>query len=281
MAGAARTIRILAVLLTAGAGAGASACAKPDAQTHSVVVGTTHTVEDSGILDSIRVGFERDNPGQHLKVVVAGSGEVLAMGRNTDVDVLLTHAPADEKEFVAAGFGTERRPVAHNEFLVVGPESDPAHVRTSTSAAEAFRKIRDAKQTFISRGDDSGTERKEKAIWKAAAIVPDSAHYVRAGTGMADALRIADQKKAYTLTDVATYLTLQPTLALKDLYHGDPLMENDYAVTVVSKAKNRSGGEAFAKWITGPNAQRMIGSFGSSKFGRALFTADATTTMEQ
>jgi tungstate transport system substrate-binding protein len=200
------------------------------------------------------------------------------MGRNADVDVLLTHAPADEKAFVAAGYGVERLPVAHNEFLIVGPASDPAKVGGASSAADAFKRIRDAQQTFVSRGDDSGTEKKEKAIWKAASIDPDTAHYVKAGTGMADALRITDQKKGYTLTDLATYLTLQHTLSLKDLYHGDPMMRNDYAVTVVTKAKNRRGGESFATWMTGSRAQQMIASFGRAQFGRALFTADAIST---
>jgi tungstate transport system substrate-binding protein len=246
-------------------------CTRDKARALRTVVGTTHTLEDSGLLDSIRAGFSRAYPKENLALVVAGSGEVLEMGRRGDVDALLTHAPDDERVFVAAGYGAARLPVAHNEFLIAGPASDPANIRSAKGAADAFTRIRAAAQSFVSRADDSGTHKKERAIWKAAGVSPDSAHYIEAGAGMADALRIADQKNAYILTDVATFLTLQKMLHLQDLYHGDALLRNDYSVIVVTRARNADGARKFADWVRGDSAQKMIAGYGRASFGRALF----------
>lgn len=254
------------------------ACAERPAVEQRLIVATTHTLEDSGLLDSITAGFNVAHPEQKIEVVVAGSGEVLAIATRGDADAVLTHSPDDEGAFVSAGHGVARRPVAHNEFLVAGPAADPANIATAASAADAFAKIKAAQQPFVSRADDSGTHKKEKAVWKAARITPDPAHYIESGVGMADALRIADQRNAYILTDVATFVTLEETLGLNELYGGDPILRNSYSVIVVTNARNTKGANAFADWITGPDAQMMIGDFGRAKYGRALFTADVVTT---
>jgi tungstate transport system substrate-binding protein len=265
---ATRAAALVAVLLFAAA---ASACSSSSDKPERIIVGTTHTLEDSGLLDSIAARFRATYPSEQLDLVIAGSGEVIEMGRLGDVDALLTHAPADEKALVAAGYGLARHPVARNEFLIVGPATDPARVRDATGAADAFARIRKSAQDFVSRGDDSGTNKKERAIWTAAALEPDSSHYIDAGAGMADALRIADQRNAYILTDVATFLTLQHTLHLQDLYHGDPLLRNDYSVIVITRARNPDGAKKFSDWIRGDAAQKMIAAFGKAQFGRALF----------
>lgn len=255
-----------------------TASCSPRPASQRLVVATTHTLEDSGILDSIRAGFKIAHPEEHLNIVVAGSGEVLTIGKRGDADVLLTHAPDDEKAFVASGYGVARRPVAHNEFLIVGPPSDAAEIGQAASAADAFVRIKSSGQMFVSRADQSGTHKKELAIWKAAGIEPDSAHYIRTGTSMADALRIADEKHAYALTDIATFLALRNTLAVQQLYAGDPMLRNDYSVIVVKNARNTTGANAFADWITGAAAQKMIGDFGRAKYGRPVFTADGLPT---
>ena len=254
----------------------ASGCSSSAARDERLVIATTHTLEDSGLLDSLTAAFARDHPEQRLDVVVAGSGEVLTMGRRGDVDALLTHAPEDETAFVAAGYGMARLPVAHNEFLIAGPPEDPATIRHAPTAVDAFARIRRYRQAFVSRADDSGTHKKEKSIWKAARIAPDETHLVEAGTGMADALRVADQRRAYILTDLATYLTLQKNLILVDLFHGDAVLRNDYSVIVVSSARNRTGAEMFAAWIRSESVQKMIGEFGRAQLGRSIFIPDAS-----
>jgi tungstate transport system substrate-binding protein len=240
-----------------------------------LLLATTFTVEDSGLLDSLRAGFQSAYPDAGLEVVVASSGEVLTIGRRGDADVLLTHAPEAERSFVAAGYGVERRAVMHNEFIVAGPPSDPAHASAADGAVDAFRRIHAAAAPFISRADDSGTHRRELSIWKAAGISPSWSSYMEAGTGMADVLRIADQRRAYALADLATFLMLEDKLSLELLYRGDSLLRNDYSVIVVKAARNAKGAELFADWITGPSAQEMIGRYGRPRFARPLFIGDA------
>ena len=252
-----------------------------------LLLATTHTLEDSGMLDSLVAQFRASNPAERLEVIVAGSGEVMAIGERGDADVLLTHTPDAERTFVAAGHGVARRPVMRNSFVIAGPTTDPARAAMASSAADAFTRIRGARQPFVSRADDSGTHRKEVAIWRAAGVADPAAgarsgagrggasSYIEAGVGMADALRIADERHAYILTDIATFLTIKDRLDLELLYQGDALLRNEYSVIVVSNARNRAGATLFADWITSAPVQTEIGKFGRSAFGRSLFIGDA------
>jgi tungstate transport system substrate-binding protein len=238
------------------------------------ILATTHTLEDSGLLDSLATQFKADHPEHPMSVVVAGSGEILVMGRRGDADALLTHAPSDEAAFVAEGYGVARIPVMHNTFVIAGPTEDPARAANANTAAEAFRRIGDAAQPFVSRGDDSGTHKKELALWAAVGRKPGS-NYIEAGTGMSDALRMASERGAYILTDLATFLMVKHQLRLELLYQGDPALRNEYSVIVVKNARNAAAANAFAQWIVGEPAQKRINAFGRSAFGRSLFVGDA------
>jgi tungstate transport system substrate-binding protein len=190
------------------------------------------------------------------------------------------HSPAAEKAFVSAGYGTDRRLVAHNYFLVVGPSADPAGVSGAATAAAAFTKIASAKAAFVSRGDGSGTETKELAIWTKAGITPKGqSWYLQSGQGMGATLQIASEKRGYTLTDDATFLASASNLKLTSLVKGDPFLLNVYHVIAVNPSKspkvNSEGAKAFEDYITGSAGQALIAEFGKAKFGQALFVADA------
>ncbi|MEO5509587.1 MAG: substrate-binding domain-containing protein [Longimicrobiales bacterium] len=269
-------MRALTLALAIGAAVVFTSCSRENASSSPrLLLATTHTVEDSGLLDTLVTQFRADHPGVDLQVVVAGSGEVLTIARRGDVDVLLTHSPDDERAFVTDGFGVARRPVMHNSFVLAGPSTDSAKAAAASTAVDAFTRIHASGQLFISRGDDSGTHRKEQSVWKAAGITPDAAHYLEAGAGMADALRVASQKHAYILTDLATLLTLQDKTELELLYQGDPVLRNDYSVIVVRNARNGIAAELFASWITSASVQKRIAEFGRSTVGRSLFIGDA------
>jgi tungstate transport system substrate-binding protein len=214
-----------------------------------------------------------------VKTVAVGSGQALKMGQDGNADVILVHSPAAEKTFMDAGWGIDRRLVMHNYFLIVGPKNDPAGIRGLTSAADGFKKIAAAGATFVSRGDGSGTETKELAIWKTAGITPTgNAWYLQSGQGMGPTLQIASEKGGYTLTDNATFLSNSSKLSLDVLVQGDPVLLNIYHVISVNPAKwpkvNIAGAKAFADYVTSLAGQELIGSFGS-QFGQQLFIADA------
>ena len=268
--GCARIRRLMFLIVPALLFAG---CGR-DAQTSKLRLATTHTLEDSGLLDSLTAAFRTAHPEYDLQVVVAGSGEALAIGRQGDVDVLLTHAPELERAFVASEYAVSRAPVMHNDFIVAGPATDPAGVRGATDARDAFRRIHAAKQPFVSRGDNSGTHEKELSLWKAAGLETDSLPYSEAGVGMADALRIAAQRQAYILSDVATFIALRDELQLQQLYRGDPIMRNVYSVIVTKNGVNRDGANAFAAWVTSEAARNLIAAYGSQRFGEPLFLPD-------
>ena len=247
-------------------------CARDASDTGGrILLGTTHTLEDSGILDSLAASFRARHPDQQLKIVVAGSGEVLSIARRGDLDVILTHSPADEQAFMAGGNGVERRAVMHNAFVIAGPTSDPAQVAHASNARDAFARIRTSGQRFISRGDESGTHRMERSIWEATGAQPDWDGYEEAGSGMAEVLRVASQRDAYTLTDAATLAVLTGTLEITTLFAGDPALRNEYSVITVRKAANAEGAALFADWITSPDARTVIERFGTAQYGRALF----------
>jgi tungstate transport system substrate-binding protein len=214
-----------------------------------------------------------------VKTVAVGSGAALKLGTDGNADVLLVHSPAAEQGFMDAGSGVGRRLVMHNSFLIVGPEADPAGILGMTSAADAFQRIANTGSTFVSRGDGSGTEASELAQWKQLGITPDPAWYVQSGQGMAATLQIASEKRAYTLTDIATWAATRPRLDLADLVHGDTSLLNVYHVISVNPATwpkvNAAGAKAFSDYLLSADGQALIGAFGQDAYGLQLFVPDA------
>ncbi len=260
-----------------GASAPSAATAAPGGS-KDLILATTTSTQDSGLLDVLVPAFQQAT-GYVVKTVAVGSGQALQMGQDGNADVLLVHSPAAEMTFMAAGWGVDRRLVMHNYFQVVGPSADPAGIKGLTSAADAFKKIAAASATFVSRGDGSGTETKELAIWKTAGITPKgNAWYLQSGQGMGPTLQIASEKGGYTLTDNATFLANSARLSLAVLVQGDPVLLNIYHVISVNPAKwpkvNAAGAKAFADYLTSAAGQQLIASFGS-QYGGSLFVADA------
>lgn len=245
-----------------------------------IIVATTTSTQDSGLLDLLLPVFEK-RTGWTAKPIAVGSGQAITMGRRGDADVLLVHSPAAELDFMAGGYGKERLLVMHNDFVIVGPESDPAGLRAARTGVEAMKAIEAAGATFISRGDNSGTHALELSLWKAARIDPSrEGWYQESGQGMGATLQIADQKSAYTISDRATYLALQRNLALKLVNEGDRAYFNVYHVITLNPEKtnarvNAEGGEAFARFMVSDEAQDLIRTFGVDKYGEPLFVPDA------
>jgi tungstate transport system substrate-binding protein len=246
-----------------------------------LILATTTSTQDSGLLDVLVPMFEQQT-GYVVKTVAVGTGAALKMGQEGNADVLLVHAPASEIPLVQQGYVNDRRLVMHNDFIIVGPSSDPAGIKGTKTAVEAFKKISDSGAAFISRGDDSGTNKMELSLWKTASITPQGNWYSQSGQGMGATLKIASEKQAYTLTDRATYLANKSVLDLDILVQGDTALLNVYPVMVVNPAKfpkvNNAGAVAFADFITSPATQDVIGKFGVDKFGQQLFFPDATKT---
>lgn len=242
-----------------------------------VTLAATTTIEDSGLLAELTSAFRAARPATRLRTLVVGTGEALQLGRRGDVDVLLTHDPAAESTFVAEGYGTGRREVMYNDFVLVGPASDPAGIRGMKDAAAALRRIAEDAARFVSRGDDSGTHRKEVSLWRDGGREdpPSFDGYVEAGLGMGDALRVADERDAYILTDRATFQTLRDGLDLQVMLQGDPRLSNPYGVVPVAGARNPEGARDFAAWVTSPEGQAVIGRFGLDRFGEPLFHPSA------
>jgi tungstate transport system substrate-binding protein len=247
----------------------------PGGQNHLVLATTTST-QDSGLLDVLIPLFEQDS-GAKVDVIAVGTGQALQLGKDGNADVLMVHARAQEDAFMAAGDGVRREDVMYNDFVVVGPPSDPATIKGMTSAVEAFKTIADLKAPFISRGDKSGTNTKELAIWKEAGIEPSGDWYISAGQGMGEVLTMADEQQANTLSDRATYLarTKQGT-DLIILVEGDPILFNPYGVIAVNPAKNPNIqadlANKFIDWIISVPVQEKIAEFGKADFGQSLFT---------
>jgi tungstate transport system substrate-binding protein len=247
-----------------------------------LVLGTTHTLEDSGLLDALIRAYNEDHVSARVSVVVAGTGEVLAMAGRGDVDVVLVHSPVDEMAFLEAGRAVSRQPVMHNDFVILGPAPDPAGIAGVDTAAAALRRIANAAHPFVSRGDDSGTHRKEMELWALGGTMPEWDGYIEAGGGMADALRLASERRAYVLSDRATFAVLRERLQLILLHEGDARLHNQYSVLVVTDTRNPAGARAFATWLRSEPAQRLIRDYrseGSSEGrGPALFIPDALET---
>ena len=249
------------------------------AEPGTLILATTTSTQDTGLLDGILPDFQQQYNVQ-VDVVAVGTGQAIKLGEDGNADVLLVHARAQEDAFMEAGHGVRREDVMYNDFIIVGPASDPAGIKGGTSAVEAFQKIVQTQSPFISRGDDSGTHSKEKSIWKAAEIEPTGDWYVSAGQGMGAVLTMADEQQAYTLSDRATYLarTLEG-LQLEILVEGDPLLFNPYGVLAVNPDKGphikAELANAFIDWIISVPTQEKIGQFGVDKFGQSLFVPDS------
>jgi tungstate transport system substrate-binding protein len=271
-----RAVAVAAVVVTLVALQ--TGCASRQAQKASpqrLVLATTTSTQDSGLLDVLVPAFETAHPEYAVEVIAVGRGEALRLGEQKDADVLLVHAPKDEAAFVAAGHGIERRDVCYNRFVLVGPASDPAGAAHAADAADALKRIAARQALFASRGDDSGTHKKELALWNAAGVKPGGAWYLVTGQGMGETLKIASEKQAYTLSDEATFLTMRGSLDLAQLFDADQSLRNQYGVVPVTGAKNERGAREFADWICGPDAQRLIARFGVDEFGRSLFVPNA------
>ncbi len=237
---------------------------------------TTTSTDNSGLLAVLLPPFEQKYDVK-VDVIAVGTGKALKLGENGDVDVVLVHAPEAEKEFVDKGYGINRRDVMYNDFVLVGPRDNPARVKKNSTAAEAFKTIALAKAPFVSRGDDSGTNKKEKKIWELAGVEPEGKWYMEAGQGMGAVLQIADEKRAYTLTDRGTWLAYAGKLDLAILLEGDPELFNPYGIIAVNPGVypyvNYTGAMQLIDWITSPEGQKIIGDF--KKNGQALFVPSA------
>ncbi|MEZ4869887.1 MAG: substrate-binding domain-containing protein [Caldilineaceae bacterium] len=244
-----------------------------------LILATTTSTQDSGLLDVILPEFTAET-GVTVDVVAVGTGQALKLGEDGNADVLLVHARAREDAFMAAGDGVRREDVMYNDFVLVGPAADPAGVKESASATEAFGKIAAAGAPFVSRGDDSGTHTKEKEVWQAAGIEPSGDWYISAGQGMGAVLTMANEQLAYTLSDRATYLarTLEGT-DLVILFEGDPILFNPYGVIAVNPNKGPQIqvdlANQFIDWLISIPTQEKIAAFGKDEFGQSLFTPDS------
>lgn len=249
-------------------------------QPQSLVLASTTSTQDSGLFDVLIPAFEKASPAYSVKVIAVGTGEALKLGEQKDADVLLVHAKSDEEKFVADGFGEMRKDVMYNDFLVVGPADDPAGIKGSNDVTATMKAIhtagRSGKAVFVSRADDSGTHKRELKLWKAADIEPAGDWYAKTGQGMGETLKVASEKKGYTLTDRATYLSMKDTLELEILLEKQPPLLNQYGVIVVTGAKNRAAARTFSDWVTGPEGQKVIGEFGVDEYGEQLFMPNAS-----
>ena len=262
----------------------ATEAAAEEAATDDLILATTTSTYDSGLLDYLLPDFEQQY-GVSVSVVAVGTGQAITLGEDGNADVLLVHARALEDAFMEAGHGVRREDVMYNDFVIVGPEDDPAGIKGMTNAADAMAKIASSESTFISRGDNSGTNVKELAIWADAGIEPAGDWYVSAGQGMGSVLTMADEQQAYTLSDRATYLarTLEGT-DLVVLTEGDPILFNPYGVIAVNPDKGphikADLANDFIDWIISVPTQELISQFGVDEFGQALFTPDSALWRE-
>jgi len=240
----------------------------------TVIVSTTTSTQDSGLLDVLVPLFERQT-GYTVKTISVGTGQALALAARGEADVTLAHAPAQEKKYVADGKMPNRRLVMYNDFVLIGPESDPAKIRGEKSVVAALKKIADAQARFVSRGDKSGTHTLELTLWQAAAVTPAAPWYIESGQGMGATLGVANDRQAYTLTDRATTLAFAKRIDLKPMVEGDRLLLNIYSVMEVNPANgprvNAAGGKAFAEFMLAPETQQVIKTFGVDKYGQPLF----------
>src|SRR3990172_8486133 len=254
-------VALVALLLAACGGGG-----------KQIIVASTTSTQDTGLLDVLVPLFEKES-GYNVKLIAVGSGQALAMAERGDADALLVHAPSSEKELVDKGLVINRQLVMHNDFVIVGPEGDPAGIRGMQSAVEAMKAIFEAGAPFISRGDDSGTHKLELKLWEKAGLSPkDQSWYEESGQGMGATLQIANQRNAYAAPDRGTYLSQRDSLDLAVLTEGDPVLLNVYHVMEVNPERfdnvNKEGARAFVEFMVSQEAQEAIRTFGVDKFGQ-------------
>lgn len=244
-----------------------------------IILSTTTSTQDSGLLDSILPDFT-EKTGIKVKVVAVGTGQALRNGEDGEADVLLVHAKKDEEKFVEEGHGLERFDVMYNDFVILGPKEDPAGIKENPSdVIAALKKISESQATFVSRADDSGTHKKELALWQQAGIEPSGDWYKEAGQGMGDTIQMAEEMQGYTLSDRATYLSMKDDLDLQILVEGDENLFNQYGVIAVNPEKNDQingeGAQDFIDWILSDETQELIGEYGKEEYGEPLFTPNA------
>ena len=271
------------ILLFALLAAGCAPAASP--QNPNLLLISTTSTQDSGLLDVLLPAFSQKT-GYNVQLVAVGSGQALKLGEQGNADVILLHSPNAEKEFVANGFGIDRRLVMHNDFVIVGPPSDPASLRVQLETDSAFDAIFSSASTFVSRGDDSGTHVKELALWKNAGLDPHGqSWYLETGQGQGATLSIASEKGGYALTDRGTFLAYKSNVDLEILVEGDHFLLNVYHVITVNPEKfpnvNLEGARAFADFITLQEGQQIIAEYGLDKYGESLFFPDADKTDEE
>ncbi|GAB6180300.1 substrate-binding domain-containing protein [Desulfotomaculum defluvii] len=251
----------------------------PQPAVKDVILATTTSTQDSGLLDILKPEFEKKT-GYNLKIIAVGTGAALQMGEKGEADVLLTHAAKSEQPLVDNGVAINYSLVMHNDFIIVGPESDPAGIKNAKTTVEAIKMISEKNAIFVSRGDDSGTHKKELSLWQEAKIEPKGqTWYQESGTGMGATLNIASEKQGYTLTDRATYLAQKDNVKLAILLQGDKSLLNIYHVMNVNPEKfdkvNAEGGKAFVDFMVAKETQEIIAKFGQDQYGEPLFFADA------
>ena len=258
--------------------------AKSYGQQRSIILSTTTSTQDSGLLDVLVPLFEKQT-GYSVKTVSVGTGQALALAAKGDADVALVHAPELEKQYVADGKLLNRRLVMYNDFVVIGPKEDPAKIRSARVAEAALKAIAHTKASFVSRGDNSGTHALEKSLWKQAGIEPKGPWYIEAGQGMGATLSIANERNGYTITDRGTYLAYAKRVTLPILVEGDRALLNVYSVMEVNPANgpriNSVGGKAFADFMVAPQTQKVIQNYGVEKFGQPLFVPVAGKKEEE
>jgi len=275
---------VATVLLLSLTACGQQGQQKPSAEEpkkdRTMILSTTTSTADTGLLDYLLPIFKSET-GIEVKYIAKGTGEAIKMGERGDADCLLVHAKAQEEKFVQDGFGVERFDVMYNDFILVGPKEDPAKLKEKSpnDIVKAFKTISESKASFISRGDESGTHTKEKGLWKEAAVNPAGDWYISAGKGMGAVLQMADEKRAYTLTDRGTYLSMKDKLGLDIVTEKGDKLYNQYGVIAVNPKKYSTikikESEEFIKWILSEKGQKLIGEYGKDKYGQSLFFPNA------
>ncbi|NOQ78125.1 MAG: solute-binding protein [Gammaproteobacteria bacterium] len=255
--------------------AAAAQSSSPDSallKNNIIRLATTTSTENSGLLQHLLPYFENES-GYKVHVIAVGTGKALRMGKEGDVDVLLVHALDAEKQFIKKGYGVKRHAVMYNDFVIIGPAEDPASIGNSSSTQTVFQSIQQKESLFISRGDDSGTHKKEKKIWASADVIPKGRWYREIGQGMGKAIQIADELGAYTLTDRGTWLSYKDKTHLKLLYQGDAFLFNPYGIIAVNPERyndiNINGANILINWLTSKQGQQLIGQY--KKDGQVLF----------
>lgn len=269
-------LRLLLILVSA-----LSLAAPTQAQSSTVILSTTTSTQDSGLLDVLVPMFEKET-GLTVKTISVGTGQALALAARGEADVALVHAPSLERKYVEEGKMQNRRLVMYNDFVIIGPEDDPAKIKGMLKAVDALKRIAETQSRFVSRGDKSGTHVLELGLWKQAGVEPKGAWYIESGQGMGQTLGIANDRRAYTVTDRGTWLAFQKRISLPILVEKDKPLLNIYSVMEINPANgprvNAAGGKAFADFMVAPETQAVIKTFGVDKFGQPLFVPIAGKT---